>query len=48
VEAHGNVLAAIGFLHGLATQELEATELEHQDPDYPLLITVRATKEVGE
>jgi SAM-dependent methyltransferase len=47
VEAHGNVLAAISFLHGLAAQELDAEELEYQDADYPLLITVRATKQEG-
>jgi len=44
VEAHGNVLTAIAFLHGLATQELGPGELDHFDPDYELLITVRAEK----
>ena len=28
IEAHGNVLAAIAFLHGLAADELDAAELE--------------------
>jgi glycosyltransferase involved in cell wall biosynthesis len=44
VEAHGNVLAATAFLHGMAAGELRAEELAHHDPSYPLLITVRAVK----
>jgi SAM-dependent methyltransferase len=44
VSAHGNVLAAIAFLHGLATEELKQKELDYADPDYELLITVRAKK----
>lgn len=44
VEAHGNVLAAIAFLQGLAAEELRQEELDHRDPDYEVLITVRAVK----
>jgi hypothetical protein len=44
VEAHGNVLAATAFLQGLASEELQTSELEHRDPDYEVLITVRAVK----
>ena len=44
VEAHGNVLAAVSFLHGLATEELRQEELDHHDPDYEVLITLRAVK----
>jgi SAM-dependent methyltransferase len=44
VEAHGNVLAAIAFLHGLAAEELRRKELDYRDPHYDLLITVRAVK----
>ena len=44
VEAYGNVLAAIALLHGLASQELRQEELDHHDPDYEVLITVRAAK----
>ena len=43
-EAHGNVLAAIAFLHGLATEDLQTEELDHRDPHYELVITVRAVK----
>ena len=44
VRAHGNVLAAIGFLHGLACEDLSAEELDHVDDRYPLLVTARAVK----
>lgn len=44
VNAHGNVTAAIAFLHGLAAEELFPEELSHNDPDYELLITLRAVK----
>jgi len=44
IEAHGNVLAAVAFLEGLAVRELREEELDHHDPDYELLITLRAVK----
>ena len=44
VEAHGNVLAVSAFLQGLAAEELRREELDHFDPDYEMLITVRAVK----
>lgn len=44
VETHGNVLAAISFLHGLAVEELRREELNHRDRDYEVIITVRAVK----
>jgi SAM-dependent methyltransferase len=44
VEAHGNVLSAAAFLYGLCAEELQPDELNHQDPDYEVLITVRARK----
>jgi len=44
VSAHGNVLASVAFLEGLATEELEREELDFSDPDYQTLITVRAVK----
>jgi hypothetical protein len=44
VETHGNVLTTIAFLHGLATQELRQEELDFRDPDYEMIITVRAEK----
>ncbi len=44
VGAHGNALAAIAFLHGLAAQELTKEELEYNDPNYEVTIWVRAVK----
>jgi SAM-dependent methyltransferase len=41
---HGNVLAAIAFLHGIATEELSQEELNEFVPDYEVLITIRAVK----
>jgi SAM-dependent methyltransferase len=44
VASYGNVLAANAFLHGLVEEDLRRTELDVHDPDYELLITVRAVK----
>jgi SAM-dependent methyltransferase len=42
VRAHGNVLACVAFLHGLAQEELTDDELAAEDPDYQLIVTLRA------
>jgi SAM-dependent methyltransferase len=44
VEAHGNVLAAISFLQGLAVEELSPQELDYQDREYQVVLTIRAVK----
>ena len=44
VESHGNVLAASAFLYGLATSELTRVELDWRDPEYEVLIAVRAVR----
>jgi glycosyltransferase involved in cell wall biosynthesis/SAM-dependent methyltransferase len=44
IVSHGNVLAATAFLQGLAAKELQMHELRHNDPQYELVITVRAVK----
>ncbi len=44
VGAHGNVLVACAFLQGLAMRDLHPEELAVDDPDYPLIITVRAVR----
>jgi SAM-dependent methyltransferase len=44
VRSHGNVLVAIGFLEGLAADELTDKERLAPDDAYPVLITIRATK----
>jgi SAM-dependent methyltransferase len=48
IEANGNVLSSIAFLHGLASQELSNKELDNRDPDYQLLITVRAMRPLSD
>ncbi|WP_448266963.1 class I SAM-dependent methyltransferase [Nostoc sp. DSM 114159] len=44
VTAYGNVLSAIAFLHGLATEELQKSKLDYHDPEYQVLISARAMK----
>lgn len=44
VRTRGNVLSAVAFLVGLAAEELTTRELEHDDPFFPVVVTVRATK----
>ena len=44
LQAYGNVLTAITFLHGVAAEELTHDELNYHDPYYESLITVRVTK----
>lgn len=44
IAAHGNVLAASALLYGLAAHELRPHELNDHDPDYQIVITIRARK----
>jgi glycosyltransferase involved in cell wall biosynthesis/SAM-dependent methyltransferase len=44
VSARGNVLAAVSFLRGIASEELSSEELGYADPRFEVLITVRAVK----
>jgi SAM-dependent methyltransferase len=44
VEPQGNVLAASAFLYGMAAEELEQGQLDARDPDYQVVITVRAVR----
>jgi SAM-dependent methyltransferase len=46
VQAYGNVLSAIAFLHGLAAAELQPEELDYQDQDFECLLAVRTMKQV--
>ena len=46
-EGHGNVAASCAFLHGLASSELSRRQLDHHDPSFPLVTTVRAVKAGG-
>jgi SAM-dependent methyltransferase len=44
VGSYGNVLTAMCALHGLASEELTPSELDHMDPDFEVIVTVRARK----
>jgi hypothetical protein len=44
VRARGNVLTAVAFLVGMAAEELSTRDLERDDPFFPILVSVRATK----
>jgi hypothetical protein len=44
VESHGNVFAAISFLHGLCCEELSSDSLSYVDECYPVIIAVGARK----
>jgi hypothetical protein len=44
VESHGNCLAAVAALLGLALEELRPDELDVHDPRYPVLTTVLCRK----
>jgi GT2 family glycosyltransferase/SAM-dependent methyltransferase len=48
VSASGNVLASVAFLEGIAAEELRRRELESNDPQFPLLITVRAYRPLSD
>jgi hypothetical protein len=44
VQAHGNCLAAVAGLYGLALEELTRAELEVDDERFPLLTTMKCVK----
>lgn len=44
VQAHGNVLAATAFLQGLTIQDLRREELDYHDPNYEVILGIRALK----
>ena len=44
VRAHGNVMSAAAFLYGLAAEDLAESDLAREDPDYHLLVTLRAVR----
>jgi len=47
VSSYGNVLTALSYLHGLAVEELTKEELEYCDPDFEVIVAVRAEKSSG-
>jgi SAM-dependent methyltransferase len=46
VEAHGNVLAAIAFLHGIAVEEVRREDLDYNDRNFELSVLLKAVKPV--
>ncbi|MEP7205983.1 MAG: methyltransferase domain-containing protein [Casimicrobiaceae bacterium] len=44
IRTYGNVLASVASLHGLASRELDLLELDFHDPNFELIIGVRAIK----
>jgi SAM-dependent methyltransferase len=46
VRAFGNVLTSVAFLEGMAADELSRRELDVRDPQFPMLVTVRAYRPV--
>lgn len=45
IASYGNVLSALCYLHGLAAEELPEDKLDHLDPDFEVIVTVRVTKD---
>jgi SAM-dependent methyltransferase len=45
VEAHGNVYAAAAFLYGIATEELDISDLDTVDTDFPVIVAARIVKQ---
>lgn len=44
VETYGNVFTAIAFLHGFAAEELPHKKIFYKDPDYQVIIAIKAIK----
>ncbi len=44
VGSYGNVLSAMCFLHGIVSEEIGKKELDYRDPDFEVIVTVRAIK----
>jgi hypothetical protein len=44
ITSYGNCLTAVSFLRGIAVEELKQSDLDVNDPDYPVIICIKATK----
>jgi SAM-dependent methyltransferase len=44
VESYGNVFTACCCLHGIVSEEISQAELDYRDPDYEVIVTIRAQK----
>lgn len=48
VTTYGNVMAATSMLHGLSSDDLTTAEMDHVDPDFPVIIAARAVRGGGQ
>jgi len=46
VDYYGNCFAAINFLRGISLEEVSVNKLDVKDPNYPVIVTIVATKEI--
>ena len=44
VRSYGNVLAAMCELHGIVSEEIDKKGLDYHDPDFEVIVTVKAVK----
>ncbi|MEK7507170.1 MAG: methyltransferase domain-containing protein [Patescibacteria group bacterium] len=44
IKSWGNVLSGLAFWVGMAQEELSQKELDYRAPDFPVIISIRATK----
>jgi SAM-dependent methyltransferase len=44
---YGNCYAAVNFLRGIALEEVDPKKLDQKDPNYPVLVTVVARKQMN-
>ena len=44
VGSYGNVFTAMCALHGIVSEEIVKRELDYHDPDFEVIVTVRAKK----
>ena len=44
IDYHGNCLAAISLVRGIAAEEISPEQLDEKDPDYQVIITIVARK----
>jgi Methyltransferase domain len=47
VGSYGNVLTACCCLHGIVSEDLTPADLDINDPDYEVIVTVRAVKRIA-
>ena len=47
IETYGNILAGVCVLQGIAVEDVDTSELEPADSEYPVLMTIQAVKESG-